>query len=166
MAKSADTWKELKQKQKARITEIMFGLTCDIFIKTGQMPDASQYENLAKIVYSRCNMSKIQYEDILRVFIQKQKRFEERILEHGIPQPKPEKHKKTEAEKLAIKRENRRRRKLKKERSIEQHQILEQDDTFAYILGYTSGGAPYGLQWWEIEADDADNMEWDEESQL
>ena len=94
-------------------------------------------------------MSKIRYEDILRVFIQKQKRFEECILAHGILQPKSENQKKTEAEKLAINRKNHRRRKLKLERSKEQNQLLEQDDMFAYISGYTSGGTSYGLQWWE-----------------
>jgi len=28
-----------------------------------------------------------------------------------------------------------------------------QDDKFFFIAGYTSGGAPYGVQWWEIEND-------------
>lgn len=27
----------------------------------------------------------------------------------------------------------------------------DSDDTFAYIIGYTSGGAPYGVRWEEIE---------------
>lgn len=40
---------------------------------------------LLKNVYSRCNMSKVQYEDILIVFAQKKNRFEERILEYGLP---------------------------------------------------------------------------------
>lgn len=29
--------------------------------------------------------------------------------------------------------------------------LLEQDDTFFFIAGYTSGGAPYGVTWEEIE---------------
>jgi len=27
--------------------------------------------------------------------------------------------------------------------------LIESDDTFAYIAGYTSGGAPYGITWEE-----------------
>lgn len=27
------------------------------------------------------------------------------------------------------------------------------DDTFAFIAGYTDGGAPYGVQWWELGID-------------
>jgi hypothetical protein len=30
-----------------------------------------------------------------------------------------------------------------------------QDDDFAYIVGYTSGGAPYGLTWEEMPEEDA-----------
>ena len=34
---------------------------------------------------------------------------------------------------------------------------IEQDETFAYIAGYTSGGAPYGITWAEWkELDDVD----------
>lgn len=28
------------------------------------------------------------------------------------------------------------------------------DDTFAYIIGYTSGGTPYGITWEQWEKDD------------
>ena len=28
--------------------------------------------------------------------------------------------------------------------------IIESDDTFAFIIGYTSGGAPYGVTWEEM----------------
>ena len=30
--------------------------------------------------------------------------------------------------------------------------MFESDDFFAVIIGYTSGGAPYGLTWEEAEA--------------
>ncbi|MBQ9328473.1 MAG: hypothetical protein IJ225_08070 [Solobacterium sp.] len=45
--------------------------------------------------------------------------------------------------------ENRRLRKSrrKKQPSIE----IESDETFAYIVGYTSGGAPFGITWEEDE---------------
>jgi len=37
-----------------------------------------------------------------------------------------------------------RNRKLKKEK-IEEHVELDSNENFAFIAGYTSGGAPYGL---------------------
>lgn len=29
--------------------------------------------------------------------------------------------------------------------------LFESDETFAFIAGYTSGGAPYGITWEEME---------------
>ena len=37
--------------------------------------------------------------------------------------------------------------------------LIEQDDDFGFIVGYTSGGAPYGLTWAEWEALDDDPSE-------
>ena len=52
-------------------------------------------------------------------------------------------------------------RKKAEKRQNELHsELLEQDDRFYYIAGYTSGGAPYGVTWeemglvpWENEPD-------------
>lgn len=148
-----DTWKTLKQKQKLRITEIIFQIVCDVYKETGQMPSADQYEMLARKVYLRCNSGKLAFEDLLPVFVKKQARFAERIATHGLPVPKPAKVKKSEAEKLAIKRKNRQRRKEKQKQQEYTKISMEQDDTFCCIVGYTSGGAPYGLQWWEVGID-------------
>ena len=38
----------------------------------------------------------------------------------------------------------------KEERRQLEYGMPEQDDTFAYIAGYTSGGAPYGVTWEEM----------------
>jgi len=42
------------------------------------------------------------------------------------------------------------------------YQNEDQDDTFYYIAGYTSGGAPYGLTWAEMGLEPWEN-EFDEE---
>ncbi len=39
----------------------------------------------------------------------------------------------------------------KKNEEIEDSWCDESDETFAYIAGYTSGGAPYGVTWDEWE---------------
>ena len=57
--------------------------------------------------------------------------------------------KKTEAEKLALKRAARKRKK-EKLAAQEQRPLLEQDDRFFLIIGRTSGGAPYGVTWEEM----------------
>jgi hypothetical protein len=46
------------------------------------------------------------------------------------------------------------RRRKQTERKPEQEKLLgiESDDRFAFIVGYTGGGAPYGLTWEEWEA--------------
>ena len=36
---------------------------------------------------------------------------------------------------------------------------LEQDDTFFFIAGYTSGGAPYGDTWEEMGMESWDDLE-------
>ncbi len=51
------------------------------------------------------------------------------------------------------------RRQKKNVRQVDIHNI-NQDENFAYIVGYTSGGAPYGLTWdeWEKCCGDDDEM--------
>ena len=40
---------------------------------------------------------------------------------------------------------------IKKEAKYQKEEYNDfQDDNFFYIAGYTSGGAPYGVQWWEM----------------
>ena len=62
--------------------------------------------------------------------------------------------------------EARQRKRLEKAAELESALGIEQDEYFAYIIGYTSGGAPYGITWeeWE-ELDDSeakkDEMSWD-----
>lgn len=46
-----------------------------------------------------------------------------------------------------IKKKNREQKRIQKENPIFHE---DQDDTFYYIAGYTSGGAPYGVTWEEM----------------
>lgn len=45
----------------------------------------------------------------------------------------------------------RKRRKIEKQEELEGVYGLDYDDDFSYIVGFTSGGAPYGVPW---ESDD------------
>jgi len=52
------------------------------------------------------------------------------------------------------------RRQLEKAAEIESVLQIEQDEHFAFIVGYTPGGAPYGITWEEWEAmEDEDDEE-------
>ena len=41
--------------------------------------------------------------------------------------------------------------KRKKKKEVFEDNLFESDETFAFIAGYTSGGAPYGVTWEEME---------------
>ena len=56
-------------------------------------------------------------------------------------------------------------RKKKEEKRLSAPYYNEfQDDNFFFIAGYTSGGAPYGVQWWEVGLDPyEDELDFDED---
>jgi len=41
----------------------------------------------------------------------------------------------------------------KKKHEKQKLEVIEQDEYFYYIVGYTSGGAPYGITWEEALED-------------
>ena len=57
--------------------------------------------------------------------------------------------------------EAKKRRRLEKATELETMVGIEQDDYFAFIVGYTPGGAPYGITWEEWEQLDASESEED-----
>ena len=84
-------------------------------------------------------------------------RYEERILrdiQNGITLEKlnMRKRKKTPEEKAAVLKNEKKTAESKKQ-AMKNHAVENntcQDDTFFYIVGYTSGGAPYGVTWEEM----------------
>jgi hypothetical protein len=55
--------------------------------------------------------------------------------------------------------EARKRKRLEKAAELENVSGIEQDEHFAFIVGYTPGGAPYGITWEEWEALDPEAEE-------
>ena len=108
----AREWKDLKAKQKQKLSEVMFGVVCAHYKEHG----------------------------------------------NGLPEPPKPRVKKTEAEKLAIKRAARKRKKARLA-AQEQQSLPEQDGRFFYIAGYTSGGAPYGVTWEEMGLEPWEELE-------
>ncbi len=143
-------WKDLKAKQRQKLSEVMFDVVCDFYKEHDHMPDAEDLEKLAQRAFTKIRgcVPSISYEAVHDVFIWKQSRFADRISRNGLPEPPKPKVKKTEAEKLAIKRAARKRKKAKK---VHREQIpIDQDERFFLIVGYTFGGAPYGVTWEEM----------------
>ena len=60
--------------------------------------------------------------------------------------------------------EAKKRKRLEKAAELESMLGIEQDEYFAFIVGYTSGGAPYGITWEEWEKLDDSEAEEDEAS--
>lgn len=146
------TYKDLKQKQKAKISDWMFSAVCDFYTEHGRVPLDDELEPLASRVYAKIQGAAISvpYHSFLAEFEKKLSRYAERISENGVSSTKPVKIKKTEKEKQAIRRANRRNRRRRKDGAAATEPLLERDDNFFFIAGYTSGGAPYGVTWEEM----------------
>lgn len=146
-------YRDLKQKQKARISEKMFLSVCDYYRENSRIPIGEELEVLTKTVCSKVTGMGygVPMEELAAIFLKKQRRFAERIEKNGIPELLVLKQKKTEKEKLAIKRMQRKNRKRKKPAQMQEKGYAFQDGRFFFIAGYTSGGAPYGVTWEEMD---------------
>lgn len=111
--KDLKDWKALKAKQKQKLSEVMFGVVCAYYREHGQMPADAELDKMAKMAFNKIQGRGLSYETVHDVFMRKQARFAERIEKNGLPEPPKPKVKKTEAEKLAIKRAARKRKKAK-----------------------------------------------------
>lgn len=142
-------YKDLKQKQKALIADWMFERTCQYYREFGSMPTEDDSRTIIKEVFKKIENSAIwvPFEAVYSEYLKKIPRYEVRIRERGIPEeildPKPKKPK-------VGKKVRKPKRKQKKKEKAE---LLDnwQDDDFFFIAGYTSGGAPYGVTWEEME---------------
>ena len=160
MGARAREWKDLKAKQKQKLSEVMYGVVCTHYKEHGQMPTDAELEKLAKTAFTKIQGRGLglSYETVYDVFLKKQARFAERIEKNGLSEPPKPKVKKTEAEKLAVKRAARNRKKARLA-AHEQQSLPEQDGRFFYIAGYTSGGAPYGVTWEEMGLEPWEELE-------
>ena len=83
------TYKELKQKQKARISEWMFQAVSGYYSKHGTMPEGEEAEKIARRVYHKVQSVAIwvPYEEFYPVFTGKLPRFETRLTESRSAEP-------------------------------------------------------------------------------
>lgn len=144
-------YKDLKAKQKGKIAAWMFEKTCCYYHRSGTMPEEEQVGEIVREVYKKIESQAIwiPFEKVLCEYLKKLPRYGIRIQESGIPEeiinPKP---KEIKTEKKAQK--SKRRHHKKRVENVTGYENTWQDDNFYFIVGYTSGGAPYGTTWEEM----------------
>lgn len=85
----ARAWKDLRSKQKQKLSEVMFGVVCAHYREHGRMPGEAELETLAQGAFTKIQGRGLglTYETIYEVFLKKQPRFAERIEKNGLPEP-------------------------------------------------------------------------------
>lgn len=137
-------YKDLKQKQKSKISNWMFREVCEFYRLHNRMPSEDELNALAEIVFVKIKGAAIwvPYDEFLAVFQKKLNHFHDRILIGGLPEMREKKPKQAIVKKSG-----------KKKKFKNKHETVNndfQDDNFFYIAGYTSGGVPYGVTWEEM----------------
>lgn len=146
-------YKQLKQKQKAKISDYMYKETDLYFKEKGKMPSTEEeYRFVVDKVYNKIirHGIKIAYDEIYKEYMKKRIHIEKRLEEKGIPE-----HIKLN-KKIKIK--NKQKKKKKKNKKM-MNNYIDQDDNFFFIVGYTSGGAPYGVTWGEMGLEPWEELE-------
>ena len=92
--KRADrTYKDLKQKQKAKIADCMFEKTCDYYREHDKMPEGEDGEKIAEQIYQRVKgiAEKASFDEVYRLYLYRLPRYETRIAENGLLERKEKK---------------------------------------------------------------------------
>lgn len=162
--KKDQKYKDLSMKQKTRIADKTYRTYLTYYLEHGEMPDeVEQYKMHRRLFQSVLALApKATFEDFEKICKKRVFGYEERIkadINNGFTLESLHKPKRTPAEKVAIqkaKNDARRKRRKKKKQQAAQSINMDQDDTFFFIAGYTSGEAPYGVTWEQMR------MEYDE----
>lgn len=109
-------------------------------------------------MYSHIGSFRVAYEEVYAAYLKKLPHIIEHLETDGLPG-----HIRSHAEVKELQRVRAAKkagtpRKKRAKKAVEAT-LLEQDDTFFYIAGYTSGGTPYGVTWEEMGLEPWENME-------
>lgn len=90
-AKPNKTYKDLRQKQKARIAGWLFQAVCEYYKEHGSVPEGEAVDQIAARIYDKVKSVAIwvPYDEFYRAFLHKLPRYEARIAEHGLPEETP-----------------------------------------------------------------------------
>ena len=147
------TFKDLKSKQKEKIAEWLYIETYRFYQQNARMSDKTERDTILDAVYDKIKAAAIwiPFEEVAGYYRKKLPHYEPRILrelDEGVVYP-------TRAERLAEKAAKPKPpKKRKKKQKSADTDLLDFDDDmdgdFAFIAGYTDGGAPYGLLWEDV----------------
>lgn len=146
-------FKDLKQKQKGKISNWLYIETYRYYETNKCMPNDTECNAILETVYTKIKGAAIwiPFEEISAYYQKRLPQYEIRIqreFAEGVHYP-------TRAERLAEKAAKPKPpKKRKKKKKKTEPQILDysdiMDDEFSYIAGYTDGGAPYGVRWEDV----------------
>ena len=153
MKNPSRVYKDLKQKQKMKISNWLYIETYWFYQKHDRMPDKSERKVILNTVYAKIKGAAIwiPYEEIEKYYQSRLEQYEIRIqreIAENVTYPTRAERKAARAEKQ---KKPKRCKKKKKVVSDYDDTFDFMDDRFAFIAGYTSGGAPYGVQWEDVD---------------
>lgn len=142
------SYKGLKQKQKAKISDYMYLETQRFFQVNGKMPGIDEdYRIIALEVSKHIPGLRVPIEEIYGVYVRKRPHIVERLTVSGLPEHIRSHGEIKELQRIRAERKVRTKHRRKRPHKEPGSMPIEQDDTFFFIAGYTSGGAPYGVTW-------------------
>lgn len=154
------SYKELKQKQKAKISDYMYLETQNFSQTNGRMPDTDEdCETVAHKVFNHVSGLRVPVEEIHAVYLRKRPHIIECLTTSGMPGHIRSHEEVKELQRIRAERKANTKRRKKRPKKEPELPPMEQDDTFFFIAGYTSGGAPYGLTWEEMGLEPWEKME-------
>ena len=148
---------DLKEKQKAKIAEWLYLETYFFYKDHEHMPNHSERQAILGTVYALIEEADIwiPYKEVERYYSSKTSRYRSRVLrdiENNVTYP-------IQKDRNGCKTEKR-----EKPHSVTMEPCEFMDDYFAFIAGYTSCGAPYGLTWEDVGI--PSDLPYDEKIQL
>lgn len=148
---------DLKEKQKAKIAEWLYIETYRFYKEYEHMPNHSERQAILDAVYTLIEEAEIwiSYKEVERYYSSKTSRYRSRVLrdiENNVTYSIQKDRNECKTEKR------------KKPHSVTMEPCEYMDDYFAFIAGYTSGGAPYGLTWEDVGI--PSDLPYDEKIQL
>ena len=158
--KSPRSYKGLKQKQKAKISDYMYLETQRFFQANGKMPGIDEdYRIIALEVSKHIPGLRVPIEEIYSVYVRKCPHIVERLTASDLSEHIRTHGEIKELQRIRAERKVRTKRILKRPHKEPDSPLREQDDTFFFIAGYTSGGAPYGVTWEQMELEPWEKIE-------
>ena len=142
------SYKGLKQKQKVKISDYMYLETQHFLQAHGKMPDIDDDCRIVALEVSKhIHGLRVPIEEIYGVYVRKRPHIVERLTVSGLPEHIRSHGEIKELQRIRAERKVRTKRRRKRPHQEPDSPLIEQDDTFFFIAGYTSGGAPYGVTW-------------------